>query len=45
MKTPRETQRFNEFGQPIGFDLPGWKPPPFPPHVDACRAAIAGSSR
>jgi RimJ/RimL family protein N-acetyltransferase len=23
----------NEFGQPIGFDVPGWKPPPFPPHV------------
>jgi RimJ/RimL family protein N-acetyltransferase len=26
-------QRFNEFGQPIGFDLPDWKPPPFPPHA------------
>jgi len=33
MKTPRETRRFNDFGQPIGFDVPGWKPPPFPPHV------------
>jgi RimJ/RimL family protein N-acetyltransferase len=33
MKTPTGTQRFNEFGQPIGFDLPGWTPPPFPPHV------------
>ena len=32
MKTD-ELQRFNEFGQPIGFDLPGWKPPPFPSHV------------
>jgi len=32
MKTG-DSQRFNEFGQPIGFDLPGWKPPPFPPHV------------
>ncbi len=32
-ENPDETQRFNEFGQPIGFDLPGWKPPPFPPHV------------
>jgi len=28
-----ESQRFNEFGQPIGFELPGWKAPPFPPHV------------
>lgn len=25
--------RTNEFGQPIGFELPGWKPPPFPPHA------------
>jgi RimJ/RimL family protein N-acetyltransferase len=33
MKTPTGTQRFNEFGQPIGFDLPGWTPPAFPPHV------------
>jgi RimJ/RimL family protein N-acetyltransferase len=33
MKTPGETQRFNEFGQPIGFDVSGWKPPPFSPHV------------
>ena len=30
MKT-NELQRFNEFGQPIGFALPDWKPPPFPP--------------
>jgi RimJ/RimL family protein N-acetyltransferase len=27
------SQRFNEFGQPIGHDLPDWKPPPFPPHA------------
>ena len=32
MKTD-DPQRFNEFGQPIGFDLPGWTPPPFPPHA------------
>ena len=25
--------RINELGQPIGFALPDWKPPPFPPHV------------
>jgi RimJ/RimL family protein N-acetyltransferase len=25
--------RINEFGQPIGFALPEWQPPPFPPHV------------
>jgi RimJ/RimL family protein N-acetyltransferase len=23
----------NEFGQPIGFALPDWKAPPFPPHA------------
>jgi RimJ/RimL family protein N-acetyltransferase len=33
MKNTGESQRFNEFGQPIGFDVPGWKAPPFPPHV------------
>jgi RimJ/RimL family protein N-acetyltransferase len=33
MKTSGGMQRFNEFGQPIGFDVPGWKPPPFPPHA------------
>jgi len=33
MKPPPAPQRFNEFGQPIGFELPGWKAPPFPPHV------------
>lgn len=31
--TANDTHRFNEFGQPIGFPLPDWKPPPFPPHV------------
>ena len=25
--------RVNELGQPIGFALPDWKPPPFPPHT------------
>lgn len=25
--------RYNELGQPVGFDLPGWQSPPFPPHV------------
>jgi len=24
-------QRLNELGQPIGTELPGWKPPPLPP--------------
>jgi RimJ/RimL family protein N-acetyltransferase len=33
MKTPsREPPRVNEFGQPVGRDLPGWSAPPFPPH-------------
>jgi len=32
MTTDSKT-RINEFGQPIGFALPDWKPPPFPPHV------------
>ena len=36
----REPQRYNEFGQPIGADLPGWKAPPFPPHVDTHRALL-----
>jgi RimJ/RimL family protein N-acetyltransferase len=30
---PDKNYRFNEFGQPIGLDVPGWKAPPFPPHV------------
>lgn len=25
--------RINEFGQPIGFAVPDWVPPPFPPHA------------
>ena len=33
MKPPPAPQRFNEFGQPIGFDLPAWNAPPFPPHA------------
>ena len=32
MKTDTKT-RMNEFGQPIGFAMPDWKAPPFPPHV------------
>ena len=32
MKADSKT-RVNEFGQPIGFALPDWKPPPFPPHL------------
>lgn len=35
--TANDTHRYNEYGQPVGFDLPGWKAPPFPPH-----ATIAG---
>ena len=26
-------ERTNEYGQPIGPALPGWTPPPFPPHI------------
>jgi RimJ/RimL family protein N-acetyltransferase len=26
--------RVNKHGQPIGFALPGWKSPPFPPHIE-----------
>ena len=29
----REPPRHNEFGQPIGAELTGWKAPQFPPHV------------
>jgi len=25
--------RLNEFGQPVGLEVAGWKSPPFPPHV------------
>jgi RimJ/RimL family protein N-acetyltransferase len=31
--TPEKTGRTNQFGQPIGFALPGWQSPPFPPHA------------
>jgi RimJ/RimL family protein N-acetyltransferase len=31
------TDRVNEFGQPIGLPLPGWKPPPWP-----ARTAMSG---
>jgi RimJ/RimL family protein N-acetyltransferase len=31
--TTNDTHRYNEFGQPVGADLPRWTPPPFPPHV------------
>src|SRR6476659_9986609 len=30
--TANDTHRFNEFGQPIGFEVPDWKSPPFPLH-------------
>src|SRR5690349_4846179 len=30
--TANDTHRFNEYGQPVGYDLPDWKAPPFPPH-------------
>jgi RimJ/RimL family protein N-acetyltransferase len=30
--TANDTHRINEFGQPIGFALPDWKAPAFPPH-------------
>jgi RimJ/RimL family protein N-acetyltransferase len=30
---PNKSYRLNEFGQPIGLDLPGWNSPPFPPHA------------
>jgi RimJ/RimL family protein N-acetyltransferase len=30
--TADDSHRFNELGQPIGFALPDWIPPPFPPH-------------
>lgn len=31
--TENDTHRYNDFGQPIGFALPGWEPPPSPPRV------------
>ena len=33
MKPNDTAPRLNEFGQPVGFALPAWKAPPFPPHV------------
>jgi RimJ/RimL family protein N-acetyltransferase len=30
---PDKTYRLNEFGQPVGLDVSGWKAPPFPPHA------------
>jgi len=33
MERDPQPHRFNEFGQPLGAALPGWKSPPFPPHV------------
>jgi RimJ/RimL family protein N-acetyltransferase len=38
MKTRSAPPRRNEFGQPVGFALPDWKAPVFPPHVE-----LAGS--
>ena len=32
-EAPNKNYRINESGQPIGLDVPGWKSPPFPPHV------------
>ncbi|HEX6397696.1 MAG TPA: GNAT family protein [Steroidobacteraceae bacterium] len=31
MKQSKAAPRHNEFGQPVGHDVPGWSPPPFPP--------------
>jgi len=33
MTTADSAQRLNEWGQPIGFAVENWSPPPFPPHV------------
>jgi len=33
MKSIDSKTRINEFGQPVGFALPDWSPPPSPPHV------------
>jgi len=47
--TAPEAQRRNEFGQPIGFALPGWQAPPFPAHVQLdgryCRLEPLGVAR
>lgn len=41
--------RTNEHGQPIGFALPGWQAPPFPPHAtldgNYCRLEPLQASR
>jgi len=37
MKVSQPIPRLNEFGQPIGHELPGWTAPPFPP-----REALTG---
>ena len=42
---PSEHARYNEFGQPIGFALAGLEAAAVSAARDACRAAIAGSSR
>src|SRR6186713_2211847 len=34
MERDPQPHRFNEFGQPLGAALPGWRSPPFPPHVE-----------
>jgi RimJ/RimL family protein N-acetyltransferase len=33
MESSGPTTRLNPHGQPIGFALEGWSPPPFPPHA------------
>ena len=46
---PNKNYRINEFGQPIGLDVPAWKSPPFPPHVTLrgryCRLEPLDSAR
>jgi RimJ/RimL family protein N-acetyltransferase len=46
---PDRNYRFNEFGQPVGLDVPGWKSAPFPPHVALegryCRLEPLSSAR
>jgi RimJ/RimL family protein N-acetyltransferase len=42
-------ERTNEYGQPIGFALPDWQAPPFPPHATltgaSCRLEPLQSAR
>jgi RimJ/RimL family protein N-acetyltransferase len=42
-------ERINELGQPIGFAVPGWSAPPFPPHATLagryCRVEPLQASR